>query len=159
MSAVSRFFRNVKSEMSKVTWPTGKELRTYTITVIIAVACMAVFFMVVDFFNRDAYSVYVIILGFFYKECYNAIIEIEPGMLFGFFYFGLFLNLKLNIKRRMTPIWWRSNETNGKKVGMLYTPILAMKIKSKQTLKNVWNQWVCRIKFSVSWFPKKKKQK
>lgn len=49
MSAVSRFFRNVKSEMSKVTWPTGKELRTYTITVIIAVACMAVFFMVVDF--------------------------------------------------------------------------------------------------------------
>ncbi|EUJ19432.1 preprotein translocase subunit SecE [Listeria grandensis] len=49
MSAISRFFRNVKSEMGKVTWPTGKELRTYTITVIIAVACMAVFFMVVDF--------------------------------------------------------------------------------------------------------------
>ncbi|CAM4235193.1 MULTISPECIES: preprotein translocase subunit SecE [Listeria] len=49
MSAISKFFRNVKSEMSKVTWPTGKELRTYTITVIIAVACMAVFFMVVDF--------------------------------------------------------------------------------------------------------------
>ncbi|MBC1421295.1 preprotein translocase subunit SecE [Listeria seeligeri] len=49
MSAIARFFRNVSSEMHKVTWPTRKELLTYTVTVVITVILFALFFMVIDF--------------------------------------------------------------------------------------------------------------
>ncbi|EUJ25743.1 Preprotein translocase subunit secE [Listeria grayi] len=49
MSALSNFFHNVISEMRKVSWPTRKELVTYTVTVIITVILFAVFFMVIDF--------------------------------------------------------------------------------------------------------------
>lgn len=49
MSAIVNFFRNVASEMRKVSWPTRKELVTYTVTVIITVILFAVFFMLVDF--------------------------------------------------------------------------------------------------------------
>ena len=34
--------------MKKVTWPTGKELTNYTVTVISTVAFVAVFFAIVD---------------------------------------------------------------------------------------------------------------
>ncbi len=49
MSAISRFFKNVASEMRKVTWPTRKELTSYTVTVVITVILFAVFFMILDF--------------------------------------------------------------------------------------------------------------
>jgi preprotein translocase subunit SecE len=42
------FFKNVSREMKKVTWPKGKELTSYTVTVISTVAFMAVFFTVID---------------------------------------------------------------------------------------------------------------
>ena len=40
-----RFLSNVIKEMKKVTWPTGKEVNKYTITVIAALC----FFAVVDY--------------------------------------------------------------------------------------------------------------
>ncbi|KHK05118.1 preprotein translocase subunit SecE [Listeria monocytogenes SHL002] len=52
MSAIAKFFRNVSSEMHKVTWPTRKELlkkKTYTVTVVITVVLFALFFMLIDF--------------------------------------------------------------------------------------------------------------
>ncbi|MFC2949290.1 preprotein translocase subunit SecE [Virgibacillus sediminis] len=43
------FLKNVSREMKKVSWPKGKELTAYTITVITTVAFVAVFFAIVDF--------------------------------------------------------------------------------------------------------------
>ena len=48
MSRIIEFFRNVRKEMRKVTWPKRKELTSYTITVIATVAILAVFFAIVD---------------------------------------------------------------------------------------------------------------
>ncbi|MEN1968919.1 preprotein translocase subunit SecE [Lentibacillus sp. N15] len=42
------FFKNVTREMKKVSWPKGKELSSYTITVISTVVFVAVFFTLVD---------------------------------------------------------------------------------------------------------------
>lgn len=44
-----RFLSNVIKEMKKVTWPTGKEVNKYTITVIITVVVALGFFAVVDY--------------------------------------------------------------------------------------------------------------
>ncbi|TMN23841.1 preprotein translocase subunit SecE [Lentibacillus cibarius] len=43
-----KFFKNVSREMKKVSWPKGRELTSYTITVISTVAFVAVFFAIVD---------------------------------------------------------------------------------------------------------------
>ncbi len=43
-----RFFKNVSREMKKVSWPKGKELTSYTITVITTVAFVALFFFLID---------------------------------------------------------------------------------------------------------------
>ncbi|UOR10624.1 preprotein translocase subunit SecE [Halobacillus amylolyticus] len=43
-----KFFKNVAREMRKVSWPKGRELTRYTITVLGTVAFVAVFFAVVD---------------------------------------------------------------------------------------------------------------
>lgn len=48
MSRITQFFRNVRSEMGKVSWPKRKELTTYTITVVTTVIFLALFFSVVD---------------------------------------------------------------------------------------------------------------
>ncbi|KIL53605.1 preprotein translocase subunit SecE [Jeotgalibacillus alimentarius] len=48
MSKISNFFRNVASEMRKVSWPKRKELTKYTVTVLSTVVFVAVFFFVVD---------------------------------------------------------------------------------------------------------------
>lgn len=48
MSSLTHFFRNVSSEMRKVSWPKRKELTGYTITVITTVVILALFFAVVD---------------------------------------------------------------------------------------------------------------
>ncbi|WP_199794635.1 preprotein translocase subunit SecE [Lentibacillus sp. Marseille-P4043] len=45
---IFKFFKNVSREMKKVSWPKGKELTSYTITVITTVAFVAVFFTLVD---------------------------------------------------------------------------------------------------------------
>lgn len=42
------FLRNVSREMKKVTWPKGPELVSYTITVVLTVAFVAIFFAVID---------------------------------------------------------------------------------------------------------------
>ena len=44
-----RFLSNVIKEMKKVTWPTGKEVNKYTITVIITVVVALGLFAVVDY--------------------------------------------------------------------------------------------------------------
>ncbi|WP_404450850.1 preprotein translocase subunit SecE [Virgibacillus necropolis] len=43
-----QFFKNVSREMKKVSWPKGKELTSYTVTVIATVVFVAVFFTVID---------------------------------------------------------------------------------------------------------------
>jgi len=44
------FFRQVRREASKVTWPTPKEAGITSVMVFIMVVIMAVFFLSVDFF-------------------------------------------------------------------------------------------------------------
>ncbi|WP_018663977.1 preprotein translocase subunit SecE [Heyndrickxia acidiproducens] len=46
--SITKFFRNVSSEMRKVSWPGRNELVKYTITVIATVAFLALFFLAVD---------------------------------------------------------------------------------------------------------------
>lgn len=48
MQRIFNFFRDVAREMKKVSWPKGKELSRYTITVITTVIFAAIFFAVVD---------------------------------------------------------------------------------------------------------------
>lgn len=43
------FLKEVSREMRKVTWPKGKELYGYTLTVVVTVVFVAVFFAIVDF--------------------------------------------------------------------------------------------------------------
>ena len=43
-----KFLQDVSREMRKVTWPRGPELISYTITVVVTVAFVAVFFAVID---------------------------------------------------------------------------------------------------------------
>ncbi|QDP38871.1 preprotein translocase subunit SecE [Radiobacillus deserti] len=45
---VLTFFKNVSKEMKKVTWPKGRDLTRYTITVVATVAFVSVFFALVD---------------------------------------------------------------------------------------------------------------
>lgn len=42
------FLQNVAREMRKVSWPKGSELVSYTVTVVLTVAFVAVFFAVID---------------------------------------------------------------------------------------------------------------
>ncbi|WP_238594669.1 preprotein translocase subunit SecE [Caenibacillus caldisaponilyticus] len=44
----SQFFRNVVIEMKKVRWPTRQELISYTVTVLVTVAFLVIFFGVID---------------------------------------------------------------------------------------------------------------
>ncbi|RDI39024.1 preprotein translocase subunit SecE [Falsibacillus pallidus] len=48
MSSITQFFRNVTSEMRKVSWPKRKELTGYTVTVFATVIFLTLFFAVVD---------------------------------------------------------------------------------------------------------------
>jgi preprotein translocase subunit SecE len=43
-----KFFKNVVREMKKVSWPKGKELVRYTITVVTTVAFVTIFFALID---------------------------------------------------------------------------------------------------------------
>jgi preprotein translocase subunit SecE len=48
MQRLINFFRDVSREMKKVSWPKGKELKKYTITVLSTVIFASVFFAVID---------------------------------------------------------------------------------------------------------------
>ena len=48
MQRIVNFFKDVSREMKKVSWPKGKELTRYTITVIATVAFAVIFFAVID---------------------------------------------------------------------------------------------------------------
>ena len=48
MSKLTGFFKDVVSEMRKVSWPRRKELTRYTIVVLSTVVFMAVYFGLVD---------------------------------------------------------------------------------------------------------------
>lgn len=48
MSQVKGFFKGVSAELKKITWPTDKEMKSYTAQVLIFVALLTVFFFVVD---------------------------------------------------------------------------------------------------------------
>ena len=43
-----KFFREVRSEMRKVTWPTKSDLTTYTIVVFVSVAIVSGFIWIAD---------------------------------------------------------------------------------------------------------------
>ena len=50
---VSRFFRDVRSEMKSVSWPTKDDLKEGTVVVIVMSAIVAIFLSMVDFgFSR-----------------------------------------------------------------------------------------------------------
>ncbi|PTL38479.1 MAG: preprotein translocase subunit SecE [Alkalicoccus sp.] len=44
-----RFLKEVTTEMKRVTWPTGRELRKYTGVVVATVTFIAIFFAISDF--------------------------------------------------------------------------------------------------------------
>ncbi|MCY3831288.1 MAG: preprotein translocase subunit SecE [Rhodospirillaceae bacterium] len=44
----AKFFREVRQETSKVTWPSRRETMQTTVMVFVMVALVAVFFMIVD---------------------------------------------------------------------------------------------------------------
>jgi preprotein translocase subunit SecE len=44
----NQFFRNVIVEMKKVRWPNKKEMVSYTVTVLITVTFLVIFFALVD---------------------------------------------------------------------------------------------------------------
>jgi preprotein translocase subunit SecE len=45
----AKFFREVRQEAARVTWPTRKEVTTSTIMVLVLAIVAAVFFLAVDF--------------------------------------------------------------------------------------------------------------
>jgi len=45
---VKSFFKGVTKEFKKITWPTEKEMKKYTVQVFVFVAILSVFFFAVD---------------------------------------------------------------------------------------------------------------
>lgn len=45
---IFKFLKDVSREMKKVSWPKSRELTSYTITVIVTVSFVAIFFAVID---------------------------------------------------------------------------------------------------------------
>ena len=48
MSQVKGFFKGVSAELKKITWPTDKEMKSYTAQVLFFVALLTIFFFAVD---------------------------------------------------------------------------------------------------------------
>ena len=48
ISQVKGFFKGVSAELKKITWPTDKEMKSYTAQVLIFVALLTIFFFAVD---------------------------------------------------------------------------------------------------------------
>ena len=49
MKKIKNFFSNVKKEVSKVKWPTRKNMVKYTLITVVFIVFFAVFFLVLDF--------------------------------------------------------------------------------------------------------------
>jgi preprotein translocase subunit SecE len=64
LQAFQDYIRDVRVEMSKVTWPTRDELRESTIVVLVMVAVMTVFIGIVDWILSRAFEGLIrVILG------------------------------------------------------------------------------------------------
>lgn len=48
IKGTGKFFRSIIAETKKITWPTRKELFKYTVTVIVTVVFLSIFFVLVD---------------------------------------------------------------------------------------------------------------
>ena len=48
MSQVKGFFKGVSAELKKITWPTDKEMKSYTAQFLIFVSLLTIFFFAVD---------------------------------------------------------------------------------------------------------------
>lgn len=48
MSQVKGFFKGVSAELKKIAWLTEKEMKTYTLQVLIFVVVLSIFFFAVD---------------------------------------------------------------------------------------------------------------
>lgn len=46
--STGRYFKESWAELKKVRWPTPKELRNYTLIVLVTVLLMAIFFAIID---------------------------------------------------------------------------------------------------------------
>lgn len=53
MGKVGTFFKEVREEMKKVSWPSGQTLRKNTVTVFVVIALFAVFFMGIDYITTS----------------------------------------------------------------------------------------------------------
>lgn len=62
-SQTASFLKDVRVEMTKVTWPTWDELKGQTIVVIVAVLMIAAFIGIVDLFLSNTIKVLVTKLG------------------------------------------------------------------------------------------------
>lgn len=49
MAGIGRFLKNTWIELKRVHWPSRRELTSYTITVVITVAFLTVFFALLDY--------------------------------------------------------------------------------------------------------------
>ncbi|MDD3534916.1 MAG: preprotein translocase subunit SecE, partial [Candidatus Cloacimonetes bacterium] len=54
LESISRFFRDVRSEMKSVSWPNKNDLKEGTLVVIVMSAIVAVFLSLVDFIFTKA---------------------------------------------------------------------------------------------------------
>jgi len=45
---MKEFFANIKQELNKITWPTGKEMKSYSAQVFIFMVALSLFFAAVD---------------------------------------------------------------------------------------------------------------
>ena len=45
---MNEFFKNIRIELKKITWPTDKEMKKYTSQVFVFMLCLILFFGVVD---------------------------------------------------------------------------------------------------------------
>jgi len=53
------FFKGAKSELKKVSWPTKKELRNYTVIVIVVVAIITILIWGLDFVFKGLLGIFV----------------------------------------------------------------------------------------------------
>ncbi|MEK7217479.1 MAG: preprotein translocase subunit SecE [Patescibacteria group bacterium] len=60
MNKIIQFFREVRVEMSKVIWPTGRQLVIYTLVVIILSVLLAVFLGALDLGFQTILTKYIL---------------------------------------------------------------------------------------------------
>lgn len=62
-NAVARYLREVRSELSKVVWPSREQVINLTIVVLVVVVAMSVFFGVSDLFFGEVVQTILRVLG------------------------------------------------------------------------------------------------